>query len=272
MHRRTVQALLAGLLVIIVLISGSDQFSGSRTSSLQASRTIVYSLEEPDIEDYIHSKLTEEEVTDNYIPVAIYRWLGGDQSVLCGIGSLTRGQKGPSYIVTAEHLISFEDQQVFGYRILRPLEKSIDHGISCVIRRGQDLALEEGQRPDFVLLGIGKSVRIQCTKRVKIDGVSNGEVSIFEEPFELRSIVSGEVVRALGTSTVAEDNHAEYTIIDYESVHGESGTGFVDESGQLFVLKGKVLIAEEHMKIFRDHCGDVKGFALVFGPLGFRKE
>jgi hypothetical protein len=66
-----------------------------------------------------------------------------------------------------------------------------------------------------------------------------------------------------------------FIIINYESSSGESGGGYVDDYGNLYVIHG-CISRDEHWKevaeIYKKQIGanELKGFTLLSGPIGPR--
>lgn len=250
------------IIVIVVLIfQENQQKKKSPTIILNREVGEVFRFE---IENRIIGKLTDRRI-DDYTPVMIYRRSSSGLSIPVGVGSLFLNSYGNKQIITADHLFgSLTGDHVFGYRILIPLETSVDYSISSVLR-GANFAFEKtvGASPDVAILRVGDSRPISCSgDQTQPLVINHVEVSAFNEVVLLRSLVSGKEVRALGEVMI---NRSWYMIIEYDSVSGESGTGFVNDAGELFVLKGAMEVSPQHARSLEELFGKTGKLVLACG-------
>ncbi len=186
-----------------------------------------------------------------FSPVMIYRKTNIiNNMIFAGTGSLFEAEK-ESYIITSEHL--FDKNNPSAFYLYKNIFTKESGDIEGVVMDGYELT---GKKIDIILLKTGKSKKIR--------GIYDGEkterakIELTEEvaPKMLKSLVSGKNIKTLGKASIYKNDEIEYLIIDYSSIKGESGTGFVDEENNLYVLKGT--IEDRGKKV-----------TIVYGPLSF---
>ena len=217
-------------------------------------------------EDYIVAKTTKQQVSAQWTPVMLYA-LSEDQTKgrHLGCGTFCVGSEG-EIVITSEHLFPIsKGTQCVAFRKLRPFESDITHSIHKVLLKGNDLA--PGTNPDVVVLGVGDIQPIQFYSHQLEEWSESQALSVLDDPIMLTSLISGEKVRLVGLAESTIDRGVSYGVIEYGSIRGESGTGFVDAEGNLFVLKGgaKPDVDPTNGKI------NVKGgISFVYGPISVR--
>lgn len=220
------------------------------------------------VEDYIVAKTTRDEISSQWTPVMLYvvtkdRARGKH----FGCGTFYTSTEG-ELVITCEHLFPVsEGVQDVAFRKLRPFESDITHGIEKVLWKGD--AIAPGTKPDVVVLKVGDIQPIQFYSHQPIEVWSETQAfRLLSDPIVLTSLISGEKVRLVGFAQSTMDQGVLYGVIEYHSLSGESGTGFVDDNGSLFILKGTLTPDS-------DPTGgqiDVKGgLSFVYGPISVKK-
>ncbi len=252
------------LVILLMIISSSLVWGLSGTRSDSSPAPV-----EQTVEDYLVSKTSKTPISSRFTPVLMYRYLGGESALHCGVGTLFVGPSGEC-VITAEHLMRKElGDQIFAYRKLQPLETVITHSIEGVQRKGVEFALNPDENPDVVMLKPGLGKKIACYD-MRARSLVRGRSKIRKvlNTVTVRSLVSGERVQVLGqVMGSGDDGSAIYTIIKYAAVPGESGTGFVDDADGLYVLKGSFEASDDRRDEFEKTFGAAKGMTLVYGPL-----
>ncbi|MEO8638094.1 MAG: hypothetical protein ABI430_04310 [Candidatus Taylorbacteria bacterium] len=226
-----------------------------------------------DDEEYIIRKVSKDPLKSRFTPVLIYRVLGGETGTFAGSGSLFAGSHGIQ-VITAEHLFGKKlGDQIFAVRKLRPYETDATHGIESILNTGSQIADVGGQSPDIIVLKAGQAKTIRCFSEETLDlRTSPMELHRIDQTIILTSLVSDEKVRVLGTAMSLRDGKGvQYSVLEYASNSGESGTGFVDEDDNLFVLKGSAtgdgnLVEKSIQKFF----GTTRKMSIAYGSIKIR--
>ncbi|HLP44295.1 MAG TPA: hypothetical protein VK145_03400, partial [Candidatus Nanoarchaeia archaeon] len=74
----------------------------------------------------------------------------------------------------------------------------------------------------------------------------------------------GLKARVVGFASSRRDNGATYMVIENDALGGESGSGFVDEHDNLYILSGGI---ELTTKLSKEKLATDKPLRLVYGPL-----
>lgn len=224
-------------------------------------------------EDIIARKVSSAPIKSKFTPVFVYRSLGGDSGVFAGSGSMYIGSQGEQ-IVTTEHFFLKElRDQIFVGRKLRPLEAVASHGVEKILHRGRELTGVPGQVPDIIVLKTGGAHPIRCFSDLTLKSTNEHLVfSRIVSPYALTSLISGKRVRVIGSATYDEGRGVTYKVIEYESISGESGSGYVDANDDLYVLKASLREASSPAaeQAVRKLLGSKKAMSLVYGPLHLR--
>ncbi|GEM_PF-5252505 len=232
---------------------------------------VMISRSKDDAEHIIVNKLTKTEIKSRFTPVEIYR-LGKNEAFFAGSGSLFVGSEGEQ-IITSEHLFRKElGNPEFAFRKIRPLEPEITHGIHAILHKGIELGVRPSDSPDVVIIKTGDTRPIVCySDRTLFVRQDQADITKADKLVTVRSLVSGESVRIVGTLKSVHDSGTEYVILDYSSFSGESGTGFVDENDQLYVLKGIPGWTGEGKTKVEKLLGISREVSIAYGPFQFRK-
>ena len=224
-----------------------------------------------DAEHIIINKLAKTEIKSKFTPVEIYH-LSKNEAFFAGSGSLFVGSEGEQ-IITCEHLFRKElGNPEFAFRKIRPLEQKITHGIHAILHKGVELSVRPSDSPDVVIVKTGDTKPIECysdhTLFVKQD---QAHIVKADKLVKIKSLVSGESVRIVGILKSVHDSGTEYVILDYISIPGESGTGFVDENDHLYVLKGILGWTGEEKAQVEKLLGITHEVSIAYGPFKFRE-
>jgi hypothetical protein len=217
--------------------------------SIAASTVIVFlrshdSAREPNPEKYIISRVSAEKVSPRFTPVLIYVFMSGEkQGYVAGSGSLFEDMNGLQ-IITAAHIFHGRWGNAFyAIRRLRPLESDqLSYGVESLNEGAMNITDFRTKFNDVVICKVSLNLK-------PIPGFYSQERETEEKRISftmhelsgcptLRSLVTGEKVMVVGNSQVLRSGLAYYLIM-YSSISGESGTGFLDDSGKLYVLKGR---------------------------------
>jgi len=98
---------------------------------------------EVDIETYVRSKLTQEDVAPGLVPAAIYyRRPDMSKEQFCCVGTLCPDSKGNPQIITAEHIFrtDIRSNQIMSVRALRGIMEPLWHTSGVSSRRGRSSA------------------------------------------------------------------------------------------------------------------------------------
>jgi hypothetical protein len=238
----------------------------------------IKTLKKPfNVEDYIIAKSTNSEISATFKPVLLYSQRGDGKVYMAGSGSVIKAGS-ESYIITSEHIFAreFGLQKVY-VRYLRPFEYGIkeSQGLSEIVATGSQMS----DSPylacrDIVMFKAGPAKPIQSFSK-HAGGMNEPTLDLqpITDGMEIVSLVSGEKCKVFAESS---NNHgSRIFIIGYKNYPGESGTGFLDKDGMLYVLKGSLEGAEvmsgEGMKSLE---GAVKTtpMSLVIGPLALKLQ
>ena len=228
---------------------------------------------EVNIEPIILKKLSHESVESRFTPVFIYRVDENVGGFFSGSGSLFIGSNGEQ-IVTAEHLFRKEfGKTMFAFRKLRPFENEITHSIQKILHKGEELAMNPGDEPDIVILRTGNPELLECYSDLKIGPTPKKMMGVnkLKEKQKVRSLLTGEWVNLVGTTERTPDSKSIYVLIEYASLPGESGSGFVDEDDNLYVLKAIPGWPDNIKALMAKHLGTSKELSMVYGPLKLQK-
>jgi hypothetical protein len=247
MKKRTavfVLLLMVGLAIPLVL----DDSKGIKTEALPR-------VEEDTSMEYILCKLSPNPVAEGFYPVVIMQYDGTNTGIdrvekiivaVAGSGTMVKLSDREYCVVTSEHIFSTH----------KGLNFTCPSYVVKVLREKGDIITRTlvDAKPFFT----GKTGLVDVAVCM-VSSHSTGRVPPFSpyqggggepeqhknprlcegkaEDLVIRSLVSGEEARLLLTEEIPNTGMRLY-IVDYESIPGESGTGFVDRQGNLFVLKG----------------------------------
>jgi hypothetical protein len=218
-------------------------------------------------EEIILAKRTNSRISPRFTPVLIYQSYEegmGRGMGFVAVGTLFAGKSG-ARVVTVDHLFPKKlGIRMFAFLKLQPLEKSLSNGIQGVLGKGSDLA-PPGQTPDIAILEAGEVKPIRgYSDRTNDPEAAFLTITGFKPSSRtLTSLVSGEKVLPVGIARSPQDGGVTYYVVEYGSVPGESGTGFVDDEDRLYVLKGELMTTPQERATLHIR----RRLGLVFGPL-----
>jgi hypothetical protein len=248
--------------------------------------TIDYTVE------YILAKVTPTPVCQDKVPVLIFRYSDDNivsrqangmekiQCALAGSGTMVKMQNGEYQIITAEHVFSVHGPA--GYQAQKYMVQVLREGGNVVTRNLADA------RPSLGKPGLADvaECKVSLGNKDKIApfspffGHDDGVETYTEytlcigkpEDKVVRSLVSGETATLLCMDEIPGTGGMQLFLVDYDSIPGESGTGFVDRYGNLFVLKSSldkgangVEITNKKLREIGVISEDKKGFSYLTG-------
>jgi hypothetical protein len=179
----------------------------------------------------------------------------GKYAAACGTMVLGKDEK-PSFIVTASHLFSETDpgSDFYDYHVLGPSGFTSQGHLSRVVLDSLRTSSSPKGIQDIAICYIGDAGQISRTSKVIISASSPSQHDFSLNsvtPFRVTSVTTGEQFEIVGEAVNSVTN-AFYVML-YESVNGESGSGFwKDESeqfpnggGKLYVLSGDIAISQQ---------------------------
>jgi len=233
---------------------------------------------EIDVETYVRSKLTQEDVVPGLVPAAIYfKRPDMAEEQFCCVGTLCPDSKGNPHIITAEHIFrtDIRSDQIMSVRALRGnMEPPVVY-IGRIVATGKELG--SGEERDIVIAALDlRPTAIKPYSTFLSDEMAQSfwvDVVIGGKKIpRLRSLLSGEYVETVGyTRRGEEKTGAIFVVINCSARPGESGTGYVDDFGGLWVLHsgaGSKEIENQACEESRRVTGkDITGISTVSGPL-----
>ena len=218
------------------------------------------------------SKLSKVPVKSRFSPVILYRTTDGQNGTLAGSGSVFDSVNGEQ-IITCEHLLLKQyGNAMFAWKKLRPVDTIVTRSISSILNRGNEILPEAQEVPDVVILKTGPVAFITCySDQPESAFRAEQEVAPLLRTKMLTSLVSGEKVKMIGIAKNYGEKTVPYFIIDYSSIGGESGTGFVDDEDNLYVLKGTLKVIHDQSADVMKVLGNPKAVSFVYGPLHFNQ-
>lgn len=224
-----------------------------------------------DHERAIIASLSRDNVRSAFVPVMIYRIIG-NQPFFAGSGSLfTNG--GTASVISCEHIFGkVLGNTEFSFRRLRPFESEITNGLAEISFRSEEIGLSTRSKPDVVVLEAGKPKPIKCFSERLLDGThEHSTLSRTTNATTVKSLVTGRSSRVVGTLLSPLDGNTQYSIIEYEAHAGESGTGFVDENDDIYVLKAILNVGPDQRELVERTLRTSAKLSLAYGPMRLRK-
>ncbi|MGB8815917.1 MAG: hypothetical protein WCC74_01585 [Minisyncoccia bacterium] len=249
---------------IILIAIGLSTIAGNLFA--EKSEPINYAINEK----IIQSRITTNAVGCKYSPVFIYRSLDfGKTGSLAGTGSLYV-ENGQNNIVTAEHLFDKTmGKQVFVYRPLRPYEPFWTFPIERVLKNGSDIVRQKNKGPDVTILRCGSLKVIDCfsenllTNKMSVISYSRDQLGK-----RLTSLITGKTFPVVGMIVLSNNKSVKMFVIEYTSICGESGTGFIDQEENLYVLcsnySGNM---DGYPQPFTNMFGTTNELSMLYGPI-----
>ena len=231
-------------------------------------------------EEYMVSLATNADVAPGFSPALIYQ-CRKDGIYFCCAGTVYTGTNYGTQLITAEHIFRNEvsDGGKYGVRILRPMSADITLLVEDILSSSS--MLEDN---DIVVAKLGTTVKEIRNFSRFIGNTSQGkrfrfDVAVDGKPVtRMRSVLSGEIVAVLGAMETSSSKITKiFIVMNRRTLSGESGSGFVDDYGNLYVIHGSLghdqAGLSEVATIFKKQIGtnELKGLTLVSGPVGPQK-
>lgn len=206
----------------------------ARKAEVEESQKLNDSIEETMIQSSSPTR-----IDPRFRPVLIYLYQGvGSVPAFVGTGTQFEGKSGP-LVVTAEHMLPKKLRNRFlVFRFLSPDEKKSDTGVNKIAYKNTDLGIPKNIDVVFVKPGEPKVVEGFSEKSSDVSKTMKGyryeNVEVGGRVVKsLKSLVNGKEYSVIGAS-----NDPTSLLVNYGSQPGESGTGFIDEYGRLYILSG----------------------------------
>lgn len=263
------RAIIIMIATAVIIFGGYFLISTYEKSPGQAVRA------EQDIESYIRSRTSEQQVSPGHEPVALYyKRKDMQKEGFCCVGTITYDKMYGMIVVTAEHVFRtdlFGAQQIS----IRPLRKGVNvpvYYFDHIVKTSSEL-----NNQDVVMATFGTIPKMfdPFSKYVfrEMSKHFYGDITIRDLKVpSMRSLVSGERIATFGYGRRGEHtNDPVFILIEYHSRLGESGTGFIDDNGGLWVLHAtpeagqEQLIIAEYEKLMNKR---IKAASAVSGPFG----
>jgi hypothetical protein len=231
-------------------------------------------------EKYIIGKAVQSPVSPDFSPVVIYeicdgKWYFGASGVC-----YSNADSGTYRLITSGHVFFKRDRPTsFVLRKLTPCEAAPSWCIERVVtigkQWGKNLDLAECDiKPISLLLpvisgdtNVNDVTRLTYTKVYTFDDVRPAGLTNVSR-HAITSLLSKESVMLCGIIPEA-DFESWYYLADYKFIAGESGTGFIDGEGALYLAEGaaEFVMDPPTMKVFGL---TVRTPGVIFGPFRVR--
>lgn len=192
-----------------------------------------------DLEQWIVGKRSLTEVSAKWRPVLLYR-----NGCAVGMGSMFLDGDWKRRIITAKHIFGQSNEACeWSFRLMWPFRdyrEPITGAFSITGSEDWDLAVCMPGENVVSIPGIWEEAAIERTFRATI--------GLLGTPVMITSLLSGEEIACVGTCT---EPGKEYFLSAFPTRDGESGSGFLDRDGRLYVLKGCSEMAEDVRRILR---------------------
>ena len=242
---------------------------------------------------FIESKVSARPVYEGLTPVLIFQYndtrvvtIGNAEridSFLAGSGTLVKLSSGKSYVITAEHIFTtykkgnYEDPKY----AVKELQSKSKFAMGSLVSANPFFIGKTGF-VDIAVCEVGSDRNISIKPFSSYQGADGTSENHPEhnlcvgDPKDkvLWSLVSGQEVRLLCMEKIPNVRDFYYYIINYKSVAGESGEGFVDRFGRLYILKGTINEVGSVNKELRKMGvidKDNDGYSIVIGSITIKK-
>lgn len=194
-------------------------------------------LTKQSVEKHILDNLSAQDISSVYKPALLYSLNANEECVGLGSGITTVvGDK--KYVITAAHMFGLNKEPLRWF--VRELRKSNSDnsitllGINQIVSKGTDGSGTIGRDWALCLIGPAEFISPILDKEIG-QRESRGVLKMVKNGPFLTSLVTGKKHQIIAVSAL--EGIAEYAISG-SSQPGESGTGFIDHFGSLFVLSG----------------------------------
>lgn len=187
-----------------------------------------------DVSSYLLSNVPQTPVNSMFLPVMIY-CVQGNNKQFVGVGSLFE-KDGEIQIITVEHMFPKNDNYVYVYKYLT-YNTGVEqyYGIKGIKYTGKEIT---GEFADVTILSDGKANNIKGFSIHNDTAFKTKSLQPINTEEKLVSLASGKSVKILGTiqKKDTKDSNINHLVIDYVGEEGESGTGFVDQNDNIYIL------------------------------------
>jgi len=241
---------------------------------------IQSSNHEPEIESYIRSQITQKDVAPGFEPAFIYfKRPNMTNEMFCCVGTIFSDKNSVIQIATAEHVFrtDIHSSQILSVRTLRQKMNPPVAYINRIIATGKELGGPDHDERDIVVASLGSEpVVLKPYSGFLYNEIGQnfwGNVVIGKTKItRLRSLLSGEYVNTLGyVQSRQGTNISNFVLIEKHVRQGESGTGYVDDFGGLWVVHSGTEDKNEEAEICKEGKRitgrRITGVATVSGPL-----
>jgi hypothetical protein len=228
-----------------------------------------------DVEDFIRSKATAEQVANGLESVLVYhKYDGTNHEEFCCIGTVMIDKDYGPVVITAEHVFmtDINKSQIVGFRPLRKSIHAPEYYLNKIVKSSRDLkgcdVVVATFGLDPVLLSPFSGYNLDESNKLYFADVVVGGKKISS----VRSLVSGETVPTIGYSRRGDGDKGQvFILIEYHCEPGESCTCFIDTYGGLWFVHAAPM-PEVEKRICDDYRSlthkDIKGVTTLSGPLG----
>jgi hypothetical protein len=241
-------------------------------------KIVPQNLGPDETEAYILGKASPTNVSDRYTPVLLYTVVSPEKIYFLASGTFVHGKSGDE-VITADHVFGkneFHGDTAIGVKILQPMNKDITMVLSSVTVKaycGRDIAVASTEDASYTPPTIHRYSQVAGTS-TNLPGICTGAtLSSGRRITKLQSLLTGKWYDIVGTTM--EDRLPGVPVslyLNYEASHGESGEGFQDEEGSLYVaptVEAQIQPAWDLRKkeINTQYKKNVDGVIIVYGPL-----
>ncbi|MDB5258808.1 MAG: hypothetical protein JWO73_16 [Candidatus Taylorbacteria bacterium] len=198
---------------------------------------------ENELEQYMISSTTTNEILPGLTPVLIYRYDPRTESAsVAGSGGMFEGANGKQVVTAAHVFMNSGGPDHYCVRKLRPLEgHRLEYGIESIVPAEQNIPGYGTAGNDAVLCrlgGLAPSIAPFYTdEREKAENFGTWTMVPLDQATRIRSVRSGEEVPIIGVGSQSP-NGMTYYLIKQKTRPGESGTVYADAQKNIYVLKG----------------------------------
>jgi hypothetical protein len=223
------------------------------------------------------SKASPKRVSDRYTPVLLYKVVGPNQAYFLGSGTFIHGASGDE-VVTADHIFgkdAIHGDTAIGVKILQPMNDSITMFLGSVTEKsigGRDIAIASTQEASWPAPIISR-YSLVAGSQTNLPGICT-EVTLISgrKITKLQSLLTGKWYDIVGTVIEETPPGSAFPVcLNYDASHGESGEGFQDEEGSLYVApttesQHQPEWDQRKKEINARYKGKVDGVTTVYGP------
>lgn len=253
---------------------------GIYISSKEGKKESVQTLRPEETHAYVLSKAAKKMVSEKYTPVLLYTILSPTTVHFLGSGTLVDKQN-RKILITADHIFStnpLHGNTPIGIRVLQPMNEQITMFVSSVTEKtftGRDIAIASTQEQKVKSLPpIIRRYSLETEIKTSVPVITTEAILPSGRRItKLQSLLTGEWYDIIGTILgEAVPGSAVPISLNYDACHGQSGEGFQDEEGSLYVVSTCELQVQpdwdkRKKEINTMYQRKVNGITTVYGPL-----